>query len=249
MARRSCSGFFSTISCAMRTSVRRMSSPSRTSLSLLMAPSWPHGTGLRGSATTLAAAGAEAGHAGGDGAAARRSAISTMSSRSADAARRGYADARRPAAWAVDVVGRLSPTMTASPARAEGLERAGVDRGVGWRCAARRRRRPRRSGRRAPRPRTSRAAGTTAPLVTSARRYVAAQRVERGGGVLEGLVARAALLAEALAELGRELVVLRRPGARARRARRRGGTPAPTRAWRAARRRRPRSDTTAPPTS
>src|SRR5689334_20646860 len=41
--------FFSTTSCAMRTSVRRMSSSSRTNLySDKRVPSWPHGTGLKG---------------------------------------------------------------------------------------------------------------------------------------------------------------------------------------------------------
>src|SRR3954470_5234695 len=41
--------FFSTTSCAMRTSVRRMSSSSRTTLySVKRVPSWPHGTGLKG---------------------------------------------------------------------------------------------------------------------------------------------------------------------------------------------------------
>ena len=44
------SGFFSTISCAMRTSVRRMSSSSRTTLGWPMRlPSWPRGTGLKDS--------------------------------------------------------------------------------------------------------------------------------------------------------------------------------------------------------
>ena len=45
---RSRSAFFSTISCAIRTSVRRMSSLSRTTFSARSAcPSWPHGTGLK----------------------------------------------------------------------------------------------------------------------------------------------------------------------------------------------------------
>ena len=48
-SRRRPSGFFSTISCAIRTSVRRMSSRSRTTvLDSQRAPSWPHGTGLKG---------------------------------------------------------------------------------------------------------------------------------------------------------------------------------------------------------
>ena len=42
-------GFFSTISCAIRTSVRRMSSRVEDDLLVLhAAPSWPHGTGFKG---------------------------------------------------------------------------------------------------------------------------------------------------------------------------------------------------------
>ena len=40
-------GFFSTISWAIRTSVRRRSSRSSTTVSLTLAPSWPRGTGLK----------------------------------------------------------------------------------------------------------------------------------------------------------------------------------------------------------
>src|SRR5215217_4495142 len=50
------SGFFSTISCAIRTSVRRMSSPSRTTLAcVIRLPSWPRWTGLKGCEQNLAA--------------------------------------------------------------------------------------------------------------------------------------------------------------------------------------------------
>ena len=61
--------FFSTISCAIRTSVRRMSSRSRTTVcGLQRAPSWPHGTGLKG----LGSAAAYQRPTAGDSVAARR---------------------------------------------------------------------------------------------------------------------------------------------------------------------------------
>ena len=105
---------------------------------------------------------------------------------------------------------RLSPTMTASPGRApSGLQGVGVDgrgRGLALRSSPETTTASKRSAR--PRPRTSRAAGTTRRWSRAPSAVLAAQRVEHGGGVLEGLVARPPLLAEALAELGRQLVVL-----------------------------------------
>ena len=55
-ARRGRPAFFSTISCAMRTSVRRMSSSSRTTFGwVIRVPSWPLWTGLKGRGWNLAA--------------------------------------------------------------------------------------------------------------------------------------------------------------------------------------------------
>src|SRR6188472_1338509 len=214
MARRSCSGFFSTISCAMRTSVRRMSSPSRTSLSLLMAPSWPHGTGLKGQCgeTSSGGRGSRSGQA--SQRAGQRAQVGDLDELLpvrgpllARAVEPDAAQARRDRA--VDVVAQAvadhDRLARLGPERAERMR---VDRRVGLGAAQVSRDDDGVEAVREARGLELLALQAGRAVGHESEAVVAAQRVEDRGGVLEGLVARAALLAEALAELGRQLVVL-----------------------------------------
>ena len=135
------SGFFSTISCAIRTSVRRMSSSSRTTLGwVIPVPSWPHGAGLKGLRRNLAAPGRRQGSRG-----PRRGARAAAPgpSRSRSASSRSWCSAMRSSdqrglSWITN--SRISPASASYARRIRGLP-GGVRRARGGPRRAPRRRR------------------------------------------------------------------------------------------------------------